>query len=149
MVDKLHAMVDEPRRPRTYRKVLRKAYLVMAKSKKHLAKKIRSLVCVMLCAVKRNMAFVDACLAKCLVLEDRRDVWNLDATRMLHELQKEMFSEKKHRVADRIVSITQPFVRPIVRGKAKAPVGFGAKYDVSVDGNGHARLERATFDAYN
>ena len=60
-----------------------------------------------------------------------------------------MFSEKKHRVADRIVSITQPFVRPIVRGKAKAPVEFGAKYDVSVDENGHARLEKASFDAYN
>ena len=26
---------------------------------------------------------------------------------------------------------------------------FGAKYDVSVDGNGHARLEKASFDAYN
>jgi hypothetical protein len=60
-----------------------------------------------------------------------------------------MFDEKKHRVADRIVSITQPFVRPIVRGKAKAPVEFGAKYDVSVDENGHARLEKASFDAYN
>ena len=149
MIDKLHAMVDEPRRPRTYRKVLRKAYLAMSKSKKRPAKKMRSLVRVMLCAVKRNMAFVDAYLAKGLVLEDKRDVWNLDAILKLYEQQKEMFSEKKHRVADRIVSITQPFVRPIVRGKAKAPVEFGAKYDVSVDENGHARLEKASFDAYN
>ena len=149
MIDRLHEMVDEPRRPRTYRKVLRKAYLAMAKSKKRPAKKMRSLVRVMLCAVKRNMAFVDSYLAKGLVLADRRDVWNLDAIRRLYAQQKEMFDAKKHRVADRIVSITQPFVRPIVRGKAKAPVEFGAKYDVSVDGNGHARLEKASFDAYN
>ena len=63
MIDKLHAMVDEPRRPRTYRKVLRKAYLAMSKSKKRPAKKMRSLVRVMLCAVKRNMAVVDPDLA--------------------------------------------------------------------------------------
>ena len=149
MIDRLHAMVREPRRPRTYRKVLRKAYLEMAKSKKRTAKKMRSLVRVMLCAVKRNMDFVDGYLAKGLVLDDERDIRNLDAIRKLYAQQKEMFDEKKHRVADRIVSITQPFLRPIVRGKTKAPVEFGAKYDVSVDENGHARLEKASFDAYN
>ena len=36
-----------------------------------------------------------------------------------------------------------------MRGKAKAPVEFGAKYDVSVDEKGHARLEKISFDAYN
>ena len=149
MIDKLHPLADEPRRPRTYRKVLRKKYLAMAKAKKRPAKKMRSLVRVMLCAVKRNMAFVDAYLARGLVLGDKRDVWNLDAIRRLYAQQKEMFDGKTHRVSDRIVSITQPYLRPIVRGKAKTPVEFGAKYDVSVDENGHARLEKASFDAYN
>ena len=149
MIDKLHAMADEPRRPRTYRRVLRKKHLAMAKAKKRPAKKMRSLVRVMLCAVKRNMDFVDAYLAKGLILVDKRDVWNLDAIRKLYAQQREMFDEGKHRVADRIVSITQPYLRPIVRGKAKAPVEFGAKYDVSVDERGHARLEKISFDAYN
>ena len=45
-------------------------------------------------------------------------------------------------MANRIVSISQPNLRPIVRGKAKTPVEFGAKYDVSVDEKGHARLEK-------
>lgn len=149
MIDRLHAKVEEPRRPRTYRKVLRKAHLAMAKARKRPAKKMRSLMRVMLCAVKRNMAFVDAYLAKGLALEDDRDRQNLDTIRKLYAQQKEMFDEKKRRIADRIVSIAQPFVRPIVRGKAKSPVEFGAKYDVSVDENGHARLEKISFDAYN
>ena len=149
MIDKLHPLADEPRRPRTYRKVLRKKYLAMAKAKKRPARKMRSLVRVLLCAVKRNMAFVDAYLAKGLILEDKWDRWNLDAIRNLYAQQKEMFDEGTHRVADRIVSITQPHLRPIVRGKAKAPVEFGAKYDVSVDEKGHARLEKISFDAYN
>ena len=36
-----------------------------------------------------------------------------------------------------------------MRGKAKSPVEFGAKYDMSIDEKGHARLEKISFDAYN
>ncbi len=38
---------------------------------------------------------------------------------------------------------------PIVRGKAAAPVEFGAKPDLSIDENGIARREKMSFDAYN
>lgn len=47
------------------------------------------------------------------------------------------------------MSISQPYIRPIVRGKAKAPVEFEAKLDLSIDEKGIARLERLSFDAYN
>ena len=60
-----------------------------------------------------------------------------------------MFDNKTHTVEDRIVSLSQPYIRPIVRGKAKSPVEFGAKYDISIDENGHARLEKINFDPYN
>lgn len=48
-----------------------------------------------------------------------------------------------------IVSISQPYIRPIVRGKAKSPVEFGAKLDLSVDETGMCRIEKLSFDAYN
>lgn len=102
----------------------------------------------MLCAVKRNMAFVDGFLEKGGFLEDR-DMELLATIRKLYAQQKETFDEKKHRVAERIVSVTQPYVRPIVRGKVKDPVEFGAKYDVSVYERGHARLEHVDFEPYN
>ena len=149
MIDGFHAEAGEGRRPRTYRRVLRKAFLAMAKAKRRPEKKMRSLVRVMLGAVRRNLGFVDAYLAKGMELGDRRGREGLATIRKLYAQQKEMFDEGRRRVADRIVSIGQPFVRPIVRGKAKAPVEFGAKYDVSVDEKGHARLEKASFDAYN
>ena len=44
--------------------------------------------------------------------------------------------------------MSQPFVRPIVRGKAGKPVEFGAKLDISVV-DGWTRLECCSFDAYN
>ena len=62
--------------------------------------------------------------------------------------QDEMYREKKHKVEDRIVSISQSWVRPIVRGKANAPVEFGAKVSISMV-DGFAAIERLSWDAYN
>ena len=73
----------------------------------------------------------------------------LDVIKELYEQQKFMYDNKTHKVKDRIVSISQPYIRPIVRGKAKAPVEFGAKLDMSIDEKGFARLEKLSFDAYN
>ena len=41
-----------------------------------------------------------------------------------------MFKTRTHTIEDRIVSIHQPHVSPIVRGKTSAPVEFGAKIQV-------------------
>jgi hypothetical protein len=51
-------------------------------------------------------------------------------------------------VEHRIVSIHQPHVRPIVRGKIKAKVEFGAKINVSLV-NGFSFLDHMSWDAYN
>ena len=59
-----------------------------------------------------------------------------------------MYDNHTHSVENRIVSVSQPFVRPIVRGKAGKPVEFGMKLDISVSG-GWTRLEYHSFDAYN
>ncbi|MGM9628076.1 MAG: hypothetical protein ACI3V4_08310 [Faecousia sp.] len=51
-------------------------------------------------------------------------------------------------VPDRSVSISQPWVRPIVRGKAHANTEFGAKLHISLV-DGYAKIERLSFDAFN
>lgn len=66
----------------------------------------------------------------------------------LYLQQREMFEQKKHAVPDRIVSIDQPHVRPIVRGKAGASVEFGAKIAASVV-EGYARIETMQWDNFN
>lgn len=54
----------------------------------------------------------------------------LDTLRTIYEQQEYMYDHHTHSVPDRIVSVSQPFVRPIVRGKAGRPVEFGAKLDI-------------------
>lgn len=60
-----------------------------------------------------------------------------------------MYENKTHSVEHRIVSISQPWLRPVVRGKTKAPVEFGAKFDLSLDSGGYGRIEKISFEAYN
>lgn len=66
---------------------------------------------------------------------------------MYHQ-QEAMLREGKHTCENRIVSIHQPHVRPIVRGKAKAKVEFGAKIGVSIV-SGYSFIDHHSWDAYN
>jgi len=59
-----------------------------------------------------------------------------------------MYKAGNHQVEDRIVSLHQPWVRPIVRGKTAVPTEFGAKVAVSLY-NGYAKVEYLNWDAYN
>lgn len=53
-----------------------------------------------------------------------------------------------YRIADHLVSLSQPHVRPIVRGKAVSSVEFGVKISVSLV-DGVSFVERISWDAYN
>lgn len=66
---------------------------------------------------------------------------------MYHQ-QEEMLRLGIHTCENRIISIHQPHIRPIVRGKAKAKVEFGAKIGVSVV-NGYSFIDHHSWDAYN
>ena len=72
----------------------------------------------------------------------------LDATMKMYFQQEQMFRTGEHHCKDRIVSIFQPHVRPIVRGKASANVEFGAKIGVSIV-EGYNLIDHHSWDAYN
>ena len=50
----------------------------------------------------------------------------------IYRQQLQMSEKKEKRIDDRIVSIEQPHIRPIVRGKAGKSVEFGSKISVSI-----------------
>ena len=59
-----------------------------------------------------------------------------------------MYENQINRIDDRIVSLTQPHLRPIVRGKAGTPVEFGAKLSVSYS-DGYCFLDHLSWDNFN
>ena len=66
----------------------------------------------------------------------------------LYDQQMKMYASETYSIEDRIVSIHQPHVRPIVRGKTNAKVEFGAKINVSIV-NGFSFLDDHSWDAFN
>ena len=68
--------------------------------------------------------------------------------RNLVRQQRQMYSEKSHSLEGRIVSISKPHVRAIVRGKARVKYEFGAKLSVSLV-DGLAEVDRLSWEAYN
>jgi hypothetical protein len=60
-----------------------------------------------------------------------------------------MYHTNTRRCDDRIVSISQPHVRPIIRGKQNKAVEFGSKLSVSLDGEGLARVDHLRWDAFH
>jgi len=67
---------------------------------------------------------------------------------LLYQQQKAMYDEQKLTIEDRILSIHQPYVRSIVRGKITAKVEFGAKTHVSII-DGSSSLDETSLAAFN
>ena len=136
------------KKPRMYRKVAHKEYLAFAKSKKPSIDRIRLTIRQQLVYVSRDLKYVDSFIQGGYEL-DKKFLDDLETIRKVYEQQKYMLENNTHKVADRIVSISQPYVRPVVRGKVSKPTEFGAKLHLSVDEYGFARIEYLSFDAYN
>ena len=136
-------------RPRMYRQKARKDYLALVKCRKRGAKKIRKAIKKQLQYVRRDLGYIENLIENNGIVLAEKDCELLDVIMKVYEQQQYMFDHKIHTVENRIVSISQPYIRPIVRGKAKSPVEFGAKLDLSVDENGMCRIEKLSFDAYN
>ena len=135
--------------PRTYRKRARKDYLSIAKCRKRSSKKLRAAIRKQLNYVSRDLGYVEWFLIQDGVEITQKEAEMLRVITKLYEQQLYMYENNTHIVENRIVSISQPYIRPIVRGKAKSPTEFGAKLDLSIDEHGMARLEKLSFDAYN
>lgn len=136
------------KRPQTYRRIARKVYLALSKTKKRSARKIRKTIRKELSFVRRDRGYLESFLTQGYAPKSSKIKLYLTILKV-YEQQKYMYDNKVHKVENRIVSITQPWIRPIVRGKVKAPVEFGAKFDLSLDDEGFGRIEKLSFDPYN
>ena len=151
---KLEAMIDffckvyGFDKPRTYRKVAHKEYLAFAKSKRPSTEKIRATIKAQLSYVRRDLGYIDDYMHKGYAPAEKF-IDNIITIHILYEQQLYMYETNTHKVDNRIVSIGLPFVRPVVRGKSKAPTEFGAKLHLSIDETGFARIEYLSFNAYN
>ncbi len=146
LIDLLHVS-GSGEKPRTYRRRAHKEYTQFVRARKPGQKKIRKCIRQQLGYLGRNLNTIERMLEAGGMLPAR---WQerLETLRTVYRQQQQMYQTRTHSIEDRVVSISRPYLRPIVRGKAKNPVEFGAKLDISVV-DGYTRLETFSFDAYN
>ena len=148
LIDELQANLTTAK-PRTYREVARKKYLKTAQKKKKTKKEIRNAIRQQLQYLKRNISGIHKLLEYYDKIPLRKRQYKyLLVIQTLYDQQKYMYDKRVHSVEDRIVSIHQPHVRPIVRGKTNTNVEFGSKIQVSLV-NGIAFLDELSWDAFN
>jgi hypothetical protein len=150
IIDVMHApFIGQRKKPRTYRQRARQDYLALAKQKKPGPNKIRKAIRKQLGYLGRNLKTIEAmALEGLLKLLDKRLYRLLLVSQELYRQQLQMYRDRRHIIADRIVSLYQPHVRPIVRGKAKSSVEFGAKISVSLV-DGFSFVDTLSWDAFN
>lgn len=153
LIDLLYELAKEAgkcdNKPRTYREIARKEYLKVAQKKHKTKKGIRHAIRKQLSYLKRNIGYIYNLLIhfKSIPL-DKKEYKYLLVIQTLYEQQKWMHDQGVHSVDHRIVSIHQPHVRPIVRGKTNANVEFGAKIQLSIM-NDLVFLEDLSWEAFN
>lgn len=149
LIDVLYKPHLHSSKPRTYREKARKDYLHTAQKKKKSKQEVRSAIRKQLNYLRRNIKSLHTLLdAYPTIPLNRHQHKYLLVIQTLYEQQFQMYQAQTHSIEHRIVSIHQPHVRPIVRGKTNAQVEFGSKIQVSLM-NGYAFLDELSWDAFN
>lgn len=151
MIDKVCGIKKRRRPAGVERQRIRSIYLGVIKRKHKGAKLIKDAITRMLPLLYRDILTLlnligvdDETYARFNSTQKR----TIQAVIDMYHQQEGMLRLGAHTCENRIVSIHQPHVRPIVRGKAKARVEFGAKIGVSIV-NGFTYIDHHSWEPYN
>ena len=151
LIDVLYPISGLKKKPRTYRQNARKDYLALAKQRNPRKNKRRAAIRQQLQYVKRNLGHIENLLnlvadeSTAFTHRQRRQYWIIQ---QVYRQQEKMHRKSIQRCDDRIVSISQPYIRPVVRGKSSKKAEFGAKIGVSLTGNQLAHVDHLEWNSY-
>ena len=140
-------------RPRTKYLDVEKANLTYVKQRKHSKSQQRKIT-------RRLIKLLGKILAEirktCRERDDMEDVLTFKEKNVMETITKVYRQQKNHfendnpreSIPDRIVSISKPYVRPIVRGKEVKNVEFGAKCN-NIQVDGISFIEKLSFNAFS
>ena len=133
------------------RKKARQSFLNISKSKKWTRKKLHVGIGLQLDYIEKATKRLNEMQFLVPNWEEIFPYWLKDRLLVIPTVylqQKEMYESGTHRCEDRIVSLQQPHIRPIVRGKRPDPTEFGQKLHLSVV-NGYTFIEQTCWNNFN
>jgi len=150
IIDELSKRAKRKGRRLAYsRKKARQKYLKVAKQKKARKSAIKKACKEQIGYIEKNLETLDTLvIALGADALSERQINRLETIEIVLRQQKEHLANPRKSIENRIVSLRQPFVRPIVRGKAGRTVEFGQKLAFSVV-NGFTFIDVHSFDSFN
>ncbi len=153
IIDVLHRQGGVSRfgkKPRNYREIARKQYANFTKQRKPRRKAIRKIIKKQLGYIRRNLESIDQLIAQgaSLSLLTSTTYKKLLVISEVFRQQSYLYETQSLRIEGRIVSLSQPHIRPIKRGKANADTEFGAKLSLSYV-EGYTFIDHFSWDNFN
>ncbi|RLJ17275.1 IS5 family transposase [bacterium endosymbiont of Escarpia laminata] len=153
IIDKLYPKTGLNKKPRTYRQKARKAFVAIVKQRRLTARVRHRGIKQQLQYLRRNLGHIERLLEHWPIGTrlplPRWLLYRYWVIQHVYEQQWEMYCNKSRRCDNRIVSISQPYVRPIIRGKQNKAVEFGSKLSVSLTDEGIAQVDYLRWDAFH
>lgn len=131
---------------------IEKAILAYVKQRKHKKNQTRHMIMRLLKLLGKILSEIRRLIRihPEMVLMSKKDANMIDVITKAYRQQKNHFEsgDAKESIPNRIVSVSKPYVRPIVRGKEIKAVEFGAKCNnIMIDGMSF--IEKLSFNAFN
>jgi transposase, IS5 family len=119
IIDALHNQIQSPvkKKPVTYRNRASQEYLTTAKKRKPRRKEIRKAIKKQLQYIPRKLTNIERMGA--LQLLSKSHYKMLLVVAEVYRQQLSMYEKKEHSIPDRIVSLKQPHIRPIVASQSR------------------------------
>ena len=133
--------------PRMYKRKAKHCWTAFSRHPKQQRGGFHKQVKAQLQYIRRDLRYINEFIDLGSTLPEKQAI-RLGVIRILFDQQWYMYTHKTHRVENRIISLQQPYIRPIQRGKANAKVEFGAKVDCSLS-EGVIDIERFDFNAFS
>jgi len=127
----------------------RKAFLLYQRNRKKTKRAEKKLRKRLLKYLLRLMELMNELVEKYDLKLSKKKIRKIKTLHKIYEQQHQRaYGNADEPIKDRIVSLSKPYIRPIVRGKEAKSVEFGAKVNkLMVDGIGF--MEHISFDAFN
>jgi len=150
IIDVLHGNQPGSMKPRTYRKLARNEFLSFMHSRKRTKRMVRRTLRRQIGYVRRNLSTIDHMVQGIGPAPlSARQGNDLAVVRTILEQQVYLYRNDTHSVPGKILSISQPHVRAIARGKARGNFEFGAKISAAVAPHRMIYIDRLSWEPYN
>jgi len=123
-------------------------FMLYQRSRKKTKRKERKLRKQLLKYLLRLMQGLDSLQHNQQFKYSNKETMMLNTIMTVYEQQHELLYGNSEKIAHRIVSISKPYIRPIIRGKEIKPVEFGAKVH-KVQVCGISFIEHLSYEAFN